>query len=107
MLNLLLDTCVWLDLAKDPHQASILSVLEELVDMKEIRLLVPKIVYTEFDRNRTRIVKQSSQGLSSHLKQAKELLSRFGDPKKKKAVLAQLNDITIRSQGSARLPRPL
>jgi hypothetical protein len=99
MLNLLIDTCVWLDLAKDPQQASILGVLEELVDMKEVHLLVPQIIYTEFDRNRARIVKHSSQGLSTYLKQAKELLSRFGDPKKKKAVLEQLNDVDHRISG--------
>lgn len=31
MFRILIDTCVWLDLAKDPKQVSVLGVVEELL----------------------------------------------------------------------------
>jgi hypothetical protein len=43
-LHLLIDTCVWLDLAKDYRQLPLLSALEELVRQGEVILIVPDIV---------------------------------------------------------------
>ena len=36
MFHILIDTCVWLDLAKDPYQQALLGVLERLVSDHEI-----------------------------------------------------------------------
>jgi hypothetical protein len=36
MFRILIDTCVWLDLAKDYQQQSLLGVLEEFVRQKQI-----------------------------------------------------------------------
>src|SRR5258706_11174094 len=41
---LMIDTSVWLDLAKDYSQRSLLSALEDLVRMGQISLLTPKLV---------------------------------------------------------------
>lgn len=55
MFKILIDTCVWLDLAKDPKQTPVLGVVEELVKLGEVSLIVPRIVLDEFRRNRKRI----------------------------------------------------
>ena len=103
MHKILIDTCVWLDLAKDPEQQALLSVIEELVKRQELVLIVPRIVLDEFDKNKEKIIKESSQSLSSVFKKVKEAVDKFGDPKKKKIVLEQLNnvDYKIPSLGEA------
>jgi hypothetical protein len=51
IFKILIDTCVWLDLAKDYHQQAILTALEELIREKEISLILPRTVVDEFARN--------------------------------------------------------
>lgn len=92
MLKLLVDTCVWLDMAKDQQQAT-LGLLEELVHQGEVSLIVPRIVRDEFARNKARIVQDSQGSLSNVLKRAKEVVHQLGDSKRKRIVLEQLNDV--------------
>jgi len=94
--HLLIDTCVWIDLAKDYHQQAILAALEELIRQHEITLLVPRIVVDEFARNRARVIEDAARSLSSTLKRAKEAVEKFGEPRQKRAVLRQLNEVDHR-----------
>jgi PIN domain len=96
MFSLLVDTCVWLDLAKDPDQQPLLAVVQELIQLKELRLIVPRTVLTEFSQNKARVIQESGRGLSSAFKRAKYAIDKFGDPKKKRVALSQLNDIDHR-----------
>lgn len=94
--HLLIDTCVWLDLAKEYQQQAILTALEELIRQGEITLLLPRIVVDEFARNRGRVIEDASRSLSSTLKRAKEAVEKFGEPQQKRAVLRQLNEVDYR-----------
>lgn len=96
MFNILIDTCVWLDLAKDYKQRAILAALEELVRQGEIALILPRTIINEFVRNKARVIEQSRQSLSSTMKRVKEAVEKFGDPRQRRAVLDQLNDIDYR-----------
>ena len=96
MFNLLIDTCVWLDLAKDHRQQALLGVLEELIRLKQVSLILPCPVVDEFDRNKARIIEECSQSLSSVLKRVKDLVDKVGDPKRKRLVLDHLNDVDHR-----------
>lgn len=58
MFKILIDTCVWLDLAKDYQQQPILTALEELIHMEEIELILPRTVLDEFARNKGRVVEE-------------------------------------------------
>ncbi len=93
MHKILIDTCVWLDLAKDPKQQSLLNVIEELIERNELILIVPRIVLDEFIRNKERVIKEGTKSLSSVIKRAKDVVDKFGDPKKKKEVLEQLSNV--------------
>jgi hypothetical protein len=44
MFKILIDTCVWLDLAKDPRQLPLLAVVEEMVKAGMVTLIVPRLV---------------------------------------------------------------
>jgi predicted nucleic-acid-binding protein len=93
MHKILIDTCVWLDMAKDPKQQSLLNVIEELIRRKKLALIVPRIVLDEFLRNKERVIKEGTKSLSNVIKRAKVVVDKFGDPKKKQEVLEQLNDV--------------
>lgn len=96
MFKILVDTCVWLDLAKDYQQQQILTALEELIQQREIELILPRIIVDEFARNKARIIEECSRSLSSTLKRAKEAIEKFGDTTQKQLVLSHLNDIDQR-----------
>ncbi|MDP3218490.1 MAG: PIN domain-containing protein [Deltaproteobacteria bacterium] len=93
MFRLLVDTCVWLDLAKDPRQAPVVSVIEELVKQGKVVLIVPRIVLDEFRRNRERIGKESAKSLATHFRLVKDAVGRVGDKKKMRSVLSHLDDV--------------
>ena len=51
MFRILIDTCVALDLAKDPKQVPVLGVVEELLRLGMVSLIVPRVGRDEFRRN--------------------------------------------------------
>jgi hypothetical protein len=65
-------------------------------------LILPRTVVDEFNRNKARVVEESSRSLSSTLKRAREVVDKFGDPRRKRAVLAQLGDVDHRLLQSRR-----
>lgn len=96
LFTLLIDTCVWLDLAKDHQQQALLGALEELTRNGRVLLVLPRTVLDEFARNKPRIIDEGRQSLSSTLKRVKDVVDRFGDSKRKRMVLEQLNDVDHR-----------
>lgn len=99
MLKLLIDTCVWIDLAKDHHQHPVLRALGLLVQEKKVVVLVPPLLREEFQRNKGNIVERNRQSLSAALKRAKEVLDQHGEAASKAQVLEGLNYV------DQRLPR--
>ena len=93
MFNLLIDTCVWLDLAKDSQQQPVLSVLEELIRQDKVSLILPRTIVDEFARNKERVIEESCRSLSGVLKRVKDAVNKFGEGKAKQITLDQLNDV--------------
>lgn len=94
MFRILVDTCVWLDLARDSRQHPVLGVVEQMIREKMISLIVPRLVIDEFRRNRERIERESAKSLGTHFKLVKEAVQRAaGTGRKTKTVLAHLNDV--------------
>ena len=94
MFSMLIDTCVWLDLAKDPKQAPIIGVVEELIRLNMLQLIVPRVVLDEFRQNRERITKESTKSLSAHFRVVKDAVGKISTDKKKiQVVLAHLDDV--------------
>jgi hypothetical protein len=93
LFKMLIDTCVWLDLAKDYQRQGLLGVLEELVRQNRVLIILPRTVLDEFTRNRGRVTEESGRSLSGVLKRAKEAVNRLGDAKRKRIALELLNDV--------------
>lgn len=95
-LRLLIDTCVWLDIAKDYRQRPTISALEELVKAGVIGLIVPQQVIDEFRRNKERIIKESGQSLASTFRRVKDAIRQFGEDDGREDALRQLSDVDHR-----------
>lgn len=96
MLNLLIDTCVWLDIAKDAEQQKILRVLQELMEMGEVKLLLPETVLNEFNTNKERVIKESNQSLASAIKRTKKVVEKMGSNGARQSTLDELDDINFK-----------
>jgi len=93
VLYLLIDTCVWLDLAKDHHAKPLIAALGNLIKGREIQLLVPQIVVNEFQKNKARVIDDSRRSLQSHFRLVRDAVRRFGDDTDRDSTLKALNEI--------------
>jgi PIN domain len=98
-VGLLLDTCVWIDLATNYGNEPLLSALESLCRQHVIDLIVPQLVRDEFVRNRERIIKESGRSLASALKRARVAMWTYGDPRKRRNAVEVIDDIDHRLNG--------
>ncbi len=96
VLKILVDTCVWLDMAKDYRHQPTLEALERLMEAGEVELILPSQVIDEFQRNRDRIIRDSGKSLSSTFKRAKEAVRQFGIDAAKDLTLSTLDDVDHR-----------
>jgi len=97
MFNVLIDTCVWLDLAQDSKQVLLLLAVENMVEDKTLSLIVPRVVYDEFQKNRERVAKAGARSLAGHIQQVKEAVKKGeADTRRRRALLARLDDVNHR-----------
>ncbi|MFD2938489.1 PIN domain-containing protein [Flavobacterium sp.] len=93
MTKLLIDTCVWLDLAKTLKGEETLNLLCEFLDQGEVTLILPQIILAEFDRNKERIILDAGKSLSSHFRKVKEMVTEHAKSESKTHILSELDDI--------------
>lgn len=96
MLRLLIDTCVWLDLAKGYRHQPTLHALETMVGTDDVGLIVPRQTVEEFAQNKDRIIRQSGRSLSTTLKRVKEAVRAFGDEATRDRAIAVMDDVDHR-----------
>jgi hypothetical protein len=96
MFKILIDTCVWLDLAKDQKSGPVLDVLAMLVKNGNVELLVPRVVVDEFARNKARVAKEGAQSLSSALRRVREAVWTLDVPGRRAALAKRLTDLDLK-----------
>ncbi len=96
MFRFLVDTCVWLDIAKDPELRPLLGVMEKLMQMRAVSLILPRTVVDEFQRHKKRVAEHSCRSFTGAFKKTKEAVSKFDDSRRKEALLQHLNDLDHR-----------
>lgn len=70
---LLLDTCVWLNLAQDSKYEAVLVAIRTAIDAGSVVLLVPTQTIEEFDRNKQKLLERHEASLRTYLKHAGHL----------------------------------
>lgn len=93
MLRILIDTCVWLDIAKDYRHLKTLDVLVDMIRDGDAELIVPQQTLDEFQRNKGRVVKETSQGISTVFKRVSEAIRQHGKEEGRDSLLKQLGDM--------------
>ena len=78
MLNLLLDTSTWLDLAQRRDGQRWIVALRVLIHQEEVTLLVPAVIIEEFDRNQERLRATMTASIASRFRQIRQDLVRYG-----------------------------
>jgi hypothetical protein len=97
VLKLVVDTCVWLDLAKDYQDQPVIGALEDLIRDGQVALLVPEVVLEEFKRNKDRVIEETQRSLQSHVRIVREAVNHFReDDGDKAALLKALSEIDHR-----------
>jgi hypothetical protein len=93
VLKVIVDTCVWLDLARDYREQAVIGALEDLIRGQEVELLAPDVILAEFERNKGRVIEDTKRSLQSHFRLAREAVERFGDDGFKAETLSRLNEL--------------
>ena len=65
-VRILIDTNIWLNLAKDYRMEPVLTAIEDLIKADAIQLIIPQIVLDEFARNKDRVLEDSKRSLSAY-----------------------------------------
>lgn len=68
MPHLLVDTSVWLDLAKKRDGQVLIHTLGQLTQDGDLELMVPGVVVDEFERNRVRIEQSMTTSVTARFK---------------------------------------
>ena len=92
-LRLLIDTSVWLDLAKDYRQLPIIDALTYIWEGNELELILPTTIVEEWERNKERVIAESKRSLSSHFRLVREAVVQFAPEDEREAAIRQLHDV--------------
>jgi hypothetical protein len=77
VLHVLVDTSVWLDLAKKRDGQKLIHAIGQVVLDGDVELLVPTIVRLEFDRNRERIEQSMTTSVADRFKMLRKDLENL------------------------------
>jgi predicted nucleic acid-binding protein len=91
--TILVDTCVWLDLARDHPEQPVIAALEDLVKAGKVELILPQIVVDEFQRNKARVAEETRRSLHSHFQLVREAVNRFGNAASKADTIRALGEV--------------
>lgn len=97
MLRLLVDTSIWLNLARDPNSQQLIAATRVIIQEQKIELLVPALVIEEFDRNRARVEADMSRSITAHMRHARDAIERHGQGDAREAALTELDNVSHRA----------
>lgn len=95
MIYIFLDTCVFLDISTRKQDLPLVSILENLVKKRIIKLVVTDLVAEEYERNKEDVANKTAKRLSHEFKQVKAVVNEFAKENQEQ-VIEVLNDISTR-----------
>ena len=97
LYRVMIDTCIWLDLARNYRAAPLVRALYDMCDNAELEIIVPDIVKEEFERNKDRVLAEATKSVQSTLKTLKSALPTFLDPVAQKDALDAIQGLDFTS----------
>jgi hypothetical protein len=102
VLRLLIDTSVWLDLAKRRDAQKWIVPLRVLKHQGKLELLVPLVVVKEFERNRPRAEAAVTSSVLGRFQQLRKDLHEFGGDERMEALEEMAHQVPMVSSGTLR-----
>ncbi|MET8289313.1 PIN domain-containing protein [Streptomyces sp. NPDC005132] len=93
MLRLLIDTSVWLNIAKRRDGQQIIVPLRVLLHREKLEILVPALILDEFDRNRPRAEAATTQSVKERFRLLRQDLQDYGDDEAQKWIADMVHQI--------------
>jgi hypothetical protein len=93
VLRLLIDTSVWLNIAKRRDGQQIIVPLRVLLYQKKLEILVPALILDEFDRNRPRAEAATTQSVKERFRLLRQDLQDYGDDEAQKWIADMVHQI--------------
>jgi len=90
VLRLLVDTSVWLDLARSRDGQAVIAPLRVLQHSRQLALLVPDVVTEEFERNRPNAEARVTQSVADRFRELRRDLHEYADPARLNEWLDQM-----------------
>jgi hypothetical protein len=85
-VKMLVDTCVWTDLAKEPTGQSLIRALADSVRADDIRLAVARTTLNGLAQNRAQLIEDIEQGISKARRRAERDPEKFKNPRNRRTV---------------------
>ena len=104
MVRMLVDTSVWLSLARDPKDVALVGIIERMITDGLLTLIVPSIVLKEFQMHRERVALDYGKRLSAHFRTVKDAVEASGAPASDiEATLRFLEEVDQKSPARSKL----
>ncbi|MET9070621.1 PIN domain-containing protein [Streptomyces sp. NPDC004232] len=100
MLRLLIDTSVWLDMARRRDGQQTIVAIRVLKHQGKLELLVPSLVIDEFERNRPRAENVATQSVRERFRLLKQDLQEYGDDEAQHWIAEMTHQIPYVAEGS-------
>nr|AEM44322.1 hypothetical protein [uncultured bacterium] len=100
MLRLLIDTSVWLDLARRRDGQQTIVAIRTLEHQNELELLVPSLILDEFERNRPRAENAATQSVRERFRLIKQDVQEYGDEETRRWIAEMAHQIPYVAEGS-------
>ncbi|MFF4433046.1 PIN domain-containing protein [Streptomyces sp. NPDC001513] len=100
MLSLLIDTSVWLDLAKRRDGQQTIVPIRVLMAQGKLEILVPNLILDEFARNRPRAEAAATDSVRERFRLLKEDLKEYGDTEAQRWIAEMSHQVPFVSAGA-------
>jgi hypothetical protein len=106
VLRLLVDTSVWLDLARRRDGQKWIAPLTGLVEEGDVELLTPEVLLAEYTRNRGRVEAAMSSGVAERFKLLRRDIVSYGGEDRDRMATSAVGRLHPARKGSTRSHRP-
>ncbi|MFH0517239.1 PIN domain-containing protein [Streptomyces sp. M41] len=100
MLRLLIDTSIWLDMARRRDGQQTIVAIRVLKHQGKLELLVPSLIIDEFERNRPRAENAATQSVRERFRLLKQDLQDYGDEEAQRWIAEIAHQIPYVAEGS-------
>ncbi|MFJ2827420.1 PIN domain-containing protein [Streptomyces sp. NPDC087263] len=100
MLRLLIDTSIWLDMARRRDGQQTVVAIRVLKHQGKLELLVPSLIIDEFERNRPRAENAATRSVRERFRLLKQDLQEYGDEEAQRLIAEMTHQIPYVAEGS-------